>query len=134
MPKDNKTFADVFSEWLRRPTPVPGITDGPVAAKRLQSDLREQIRNLLGIPEQTIPPKIRAQMVTNRSDVLLRQLIIEPEDGIRLPAIEIQPRSAIGGIVIVPGKSGLPPPAISSMLSAGLGLVFADIRGTGKID
>ena len=85
IPAANKTSADIYSEWLQRPTPFPEIPDGPEAAKRTQADLIEQIRDVLGIHEQAAPPNVRVQVATSRGNVLLRQLIIEPEDGIRLP-------------------------------------------------
>jgi hypothetical protein len=134
MPEDNKTFASIYSEWLQRPTPVPELPDNAQAARRTQEKLEKEVRELLGLREELAPPHMRVQMKSSRENVLLRQLIIEPEDGIRLPAFEIQPRTASTGIVILPGKSEQPAEAIAAMLSEGLTVLLVDPRGTGEID
>jgi hypothetical protein len=134
IPGSNKTLADIYSEWLQRPMRLPEIPDSSQAAKKTQMRLDAAIRDLLGVQEETLPPHMRVQLATSRERVLLRQLIIEPEDGIRLPALEIQPRTAGKAIVIFPGKSEQPHDAISAMLSAGLSVVLVDLRGTGEID
>ena len=134
IPEGNKTLASIYAEWLQRPTPVPELPDSPQAARLTQAKLKEEMRELLGFREKLPPPRMRVQMKTSRENILLRQLIIEPEDGIRLPAFEIQPRTASAGIVILPGKSEQPNEAIAAMLSEGLSVLLVDLRGTGEID
>ena len=64
----------------------------------------------------------------------MRQLIVEPEPGIRLPVVEIQPRKPGAGIVILPGKSAVPVEAVASILGAGLTVALMDPRNTGETE
>jgi len=134
IPKANQTLADIYSGWLRHPTPVPMIPDGRAAAERVQAELRDKVRALLGLREESARPLLSVQKVTSRGDVLLRLLIIEPEEGIRLPAIEIQRRGVTPvGLVILPGKSEQPAAAIAALLAESLTVALVDLRGTGEI-
>ena len=134
LPESNKTLADIYREWLNRPTPVPELPRDHEGAVRVQDKLREQLRQLLGLPDPA-KTQVSIQSVGSRGYVLMRQLVIEPEEGIRIPAIEISPRqSSPAGHVLIPGKSADWPGAISALLSQGLAVTVFDPRATGEID
>jgi hypothetical protein len=79
-------------------------------------------------------PRVQMQATESRGDVLMRRLIVEPEQGIRLPVVEIQPRQPGAGLVIVPGKSVVPAVAVASILGAGLAVALVDPRNTGEAE
>jgi hypothetical protein len=134
LPQGNKTFADIYSDWARLPTPVPAMPDGQVAAERIQARLRDEVHDLLGFTEEPVHPRLSVQATTSLGDVVVRRLTVEPEEGIRLPAVEIQLRGpAPRGVVILPGKSGSRAAAVSALLSVGLTVALVDLRGTGEI-
>jgi len=134
LPQGNKTFADIYSDWVASPTPLPAMPDSQATAKRTQAKLRDELRDLLGIAEQPAHPRLSVQAIATDDDVLLRRLIVEPEEGIRLPVVEIQTRgSSPARLVILPGKSGWPTAAVSALLSAGLTVALVDLRGTGEM-
>lgn len=135
LPPDNKTLDKIYTEWLRRATPGPELPNGREAAERIQSALRGELSQVLGIASKSCQPRISVQAVTSRGDFLLRRLIIETEPGIRLPIVEIIPRTKQrGATVLVLNKSGPPPRGIGPLLSAGLSVALTDLRGTGEID
>ena len=106
LPGGNKTTADIYAEWLRRPTPVPQFPADRADAEKIQNHLRQEVRDVLGLSMEAAQPRVQVQATASRGDVLMRRLIVEPEQGIRLPVVEIQPRKPGAGLVIVPGKSG----------------------------
>jgi hypothetical protein len=134
LPESNKTLAEIYREWLHRPTPVPELPRDREGAVRIQDRLREQLRQLLGVLEPA-QPHVSVQLSSSRANVLIRQLVIEPEEGIRIPSVEISTRgTSVTGVVLVPGKSADWSDAISALLSHGLTVTLVDPRGTGEID
>jgi len=132
LPPGNKTTAEIYAEWLRRPTPVPQFPSGRADAENIQNLLRQQVRDVLGLSAEAPQPRVQVQATGSRGDVLMRRLIVEPEHGIRLPVFEIQPRNPGAGIIIMPGKAGASVEAVESILQAGLTAVLVDPRNTGE--
>jgi len=89
---------------------------------------------VLGLSMEAAQPRVQVQATASRGDVLMRRLIVEPEPGIRLPVVEIQPSKPGAGLVIVPGKSAAPVAAVASILAAGLGVALVDPRNTGEAE
>jgi acetyl esterase/lipase len=130
----NRTVAGIYSEWLDHTVQVPSLPAGRAFAEQFQVDLRGRLQTLLGIDETVSPPRTSVQLVTSRGNVVVRRLIVEPEDGIRLPVFEIVPRTRpLAGMVVIPGKSERSPEDLSPLLSAALGVALVDLRGTGEI-
>jgi hypothetical protein len=91
LPPDNKTWAEIYREWLEQPAPEGG-------------DLRQRLRDLLGLRATDFQAVLNVQSTTSRGDMVIRRLLIESESGIRLPAVEYTPRNTnVSGEVIVLG-------------------------------
>jgi cephalosporin-C deacetylase-like acetyl esterase len=134
LPAGNRTTADVYAEWLRRPTPMPPFPTDRKNAESIQDRLRQQVRAVLGLDAVRPHPSLSVQMVGSRGDAIVRQMIMTPEPGIRVPVAEIQPRKPAVGVVIIPGKSAVQLESIASMVEAGLIVVLFDPRGTGEAE
>jgi hypothetical protein len=135
LPNGNRTLADIYGEWLAVPTPQPELPSGPAAAEQVQAEWRRKLGALLGIEGDGAPAGARLEAVTSRGDAVLRRWILEPEPGIRLPLVELTPRTAPAkGIVIVPGKTEHAAARAGEFLSLRIGVALVDPRGTGEID
>ena len=135
LPSANKTLKDIYREWLQRPTPVPELPQSKGDLSAVQRPLRERLVNLLALPARTPDPRVTVLLITSRADVVIRQLAIETQAGIRLPAIEIEPRERKpNATVIFLNKSKDFFPAIPEMISLGQRVVLVDLRGVGEID
>src|SRR5690349_4766930 len=132
LPGGNKTTADIYAGWLRRPTPLPQFPSERADAERIQNQLRQHLRDVLGLSAEALQPRAQVQATASRGDVLMRRLIVEPEHGIRLPVVEIQPRNPGAGIIIMPGKTAAPVEAVAPILEAGLTVALVDPRNTGE--
>jgi hypothetical protein len=122
LPPDNKTWADIYRQWLGR----PAIEGG---------DIRGRLRNVLGLRATDFDPVLHVQSIASRGDAVIRRLLIESEPGIRLPAVEYTPRNVkASGEMIVLGRSSELGAAIEPLLARGLRALFVDVRGTGEID
>jgi hypothetical protein len=122
LPPGNKTLADIYRDWLKRPA-----TEA--------SEIRSRLTDLLGPRTPDFLPVLGVQSTASRGDAVIRRLIIESEPGIRLPAVEYIPRNtAVSGTVIVLGRSADLAAAIEPLLFRELRAVFVDLRGTGEID
>ena len=122
LPPGNKTWAEIYREWLERPTKESG-------------DIRRRLRDLLGLDSRDFRAVLNVQSTVSRGDAVIRRLIIESEPGIRLPAVEYTPRNrSISREVIVLGRSTEVGAAIEPLLARDLRAVFIDLRGTGEID
>jgi hypothetical protein len=134
LPAGNRTTADVYAEWLRRPTPMPPFPTDWKNAESIQDRLRQQVRTVLGLDAETPHPSLSVQMAGSRGDAIVRQMIMTPEPGIRVPVVEIQPRKPAGGLVIIPGKCAIHVESITPMIDAGLIVALFDPRGTGEAE
>jgi hypothetical protein len=135
LPSGNKTFADLYREWLNLPARVPDLPPDRASAGAIQQRLRASLRELLGTSSQAPNPTLKVQKVIGNSETITKQLIIETGQGIRLPAVELSTKSAGSkAMVIFLGKSSEFSPAIPEMLSRNLKVVFVDLRGVGEID
>src|SRR5206468_3392885 len=135
LPPGNKTFADIYHEWLSRPVPLPSIPQDPTSAARIQQRLRASLWDLLALPHQVHTPVLSVQKVSSNSEIIVKQLFVEVEPGIRLPAVEFSPKGEEPkAIALFLGKSSEFLSAIPEMLSRKLRIVFVDLRGIGEID
>jgi acetyl esterase/lipase len=135
LPAANKTFADIYREWILRPTPVPVLPGDSTEALHIQREFRQRLQERLGLPAQDSDPTLHVKEVTSRSDEVIRQLIVETEPGIRMPATEFSPKDqAPSATIIFLGRSPDFLPAIPEILSQRLRAVLVDVRGTGEIN
>ena len=135
LPPSNKTFEDIYQEWIRHPTPLPSLPHDQASVVQIQQVLSKHLQELLGLPAQVASPVLSLQKVSSRSNGILKQLIFEEELGIRLPAVEVSPMGHTpNATVVFLGRSLDFLPAIPEMLSQGLRSVFVDLRGVGEID
>jgi hypothetical protein len=135
LPKPNKTFKDIFQEWIQRPTPYPNVPQTREALLEVQESLRNRLVKVLGLPAQLPNPVLTVVTTTSRADVVVKGLTIETQAGIRLPAVEIDPRTQKpNATVIFLQISREFDPAIPEMVSRGLRVVLVDLRGVGEID
>jgi len=135
LPPGNRTFADIYQEWLSHPARAPALPQDQTSAAQIQHLLRARLRDLLGVQGRARSPVLSVQKVTSSSDTITKQLIFETEPGIRLPAVELSSNSsAAKAMVIFLGKSSEFLPAIPEMISRELRIVLVDLRGVGEID
>lgn len=135
LPRGNKTFADIYQEWLNHVAPAPALPRDQTSATQIQKTFRVRLRELLGLRGQIHDPVLSVQKVSSNSEIITKQLIFEIGQGIRLPAVEFSSKSAKSkAIVIFLGKSSEFLPAIPEILSRNLSIVLVDTRGVGEID
>ena len=135
LPPENRTFADIFREWLSHPVSAPALPQDRTAAAQIQHSLRTRLRDLLGIQGRGQEPILNVQRVISSSETITKLLIFETEQGVRLPAVEFSPKSAKSkATVIFLGKSSEFLPVLPEMISRGLRIVLVDLRGVGEID
>jgi len=130
LPEKNLTVRDIYAEWLR-PLPRPSQPFDPVA-------LRAFLRARLGWPDPL--PDVKSEKVgqAEKGQWLAQFWLIEPEPGIRLPAVRIVRRTglkpdlrgAAAPVTIVPGRDEQ---AVAQALEAGGQVLAVDLRGTGEI-
>jgi hypothetical protein len=121
LPETNHTFRSVFAEWVK-PLPRTNGNDDPAA-------LRASLRERLGWPG--VLPNVKAEK-TGREEKgpwTAEFWILEPESGIRLPAIRIGQKGAAGPITLVPGRDR---EGVARALRAGRSVVALDLRGAGE--
>jgi hypothetical protein len=135
LPPTNKTLKDIYQEWLERPTPVPQVPQSRDSVSQVQVTLRQQLRNLLGLSPRASKPVGVDLMVTSRADAIIKQLVVDNQSGIRLPAVEIDPRNRQpGATIMLLGKSAKNFPAIPELISRGDRVILIDLRGIGEIN
>jgi hypothetical protein len=123
LPVDNRTFRDVYAEWLA-PLPRMGSGDGPAARRRF-------LRERLGWPERL--PRVTGTLLGSESGDGLRAELysIETEPGIRLPAVLLRRGDAApAAVTLVPGRDRA---AVGRALERGDAVLAFDLRGTGEL-
>jgi hypothetical protein len=125
LPANNRTFHDVFAEWLK---PLPRTPAEPDAAEK--PALRKFLRGRLGLSEPL--PRVTAEKIgQQQQDQWSAEFwLLQPEPGIRLPGVLLGRQGANGAIVLVPGRD---PEAVKRALSAGHRVFAFDPRGTGEM-
>lgn len=132
LPKENRTFRDVFQEWTRD---LPReFKPGQTGREQLS---RSFLRGRLGWPEKD--PAIDTKAARDRITVTNTEMVqgrtiaslrIETEEGIVIPAVHIKPNNATNEIVLVPGR-GLS--LAVSHLQQRKQVIALDLRGAGEI-
>jgi len=122
LPEKNLTLRDVYAEWLK---PLPRLSQ-PADPAALRAVLRER----LGWPQPL--PDVKAEKVgaEEKGPWEAEFWVVEPEPGIRLPAVRIGRHGAAGPIALVPGRDSR---AVARALEAGRQVLALDLRGTGEI-
>jgi hypothetical protein len=135
LPQANKTFDDIYREWIDRPARLPSVPQDQASRLQIQQRLGKHLQELLGLPAQDTKPVLSVQKVSSRSDKIVKQLVFETEPGVRLPAVEFSLiNRKPSGTVLFLGRSKDSAPAIPLLLAEGLRAVFVDLRGVGEID
>jgi len=135
LPEANKTFDDIYREWIDLPERFPSIPQDQGSKLMVQQRLGKHLQELLGLPAQGTKPVLSVQKVSSRSDKIVKQLVFETEPGVRLPAVEFSLiNRKPSGTVLFLGRSKDSVPAIPLLLAEGLRAVFVDLRGVGEID
>jgi hypothetical protein len=125
LPEKNLTLRDVYAEWLN---PLPRLSK-PSDPAALRAFLRER----LGWPQPL--PAVMAQKLgqEEKGPWSAEFWIIEPEPGIRLPAVRIArhppPATHHPVITLVPGRDKQ---AVARVLEAGRQVLALDLRGAGE--
>jgi hypothetical protein len=130
LPEKNLTISDVYAEWLK-PLPRRSVPSDPAA-------LRAFLRERLGWPQPL--PAVKAEKVgqEEKGPWSAEFWLLEPEPGIRLPAVRIGrrtdlksvPPGAATPITLVPGRDKQ---AVARALGAGRNVLALDLRGAGEI-
>jgi hypothetical protein len=122
---NNKTFHDVFAEWLK-PLPRTPAQLEPSEEPALRGFLRER----LGLPEP-LPPVKAEKIGRGEKDGWSAEFwLFEPEPGLRLPGVLLGPANADAVIVLVPGRDK---DAVAHAQSAGHRVFAFDPRGSGEM-
>lgn len=121
LPEKNHTFRSVFAEWVK---PLPRASANGEAAS-----LRVFLRQRLGWPDSL--PNVKGEKVgqEERGAWNAEFWILEPEPGIRLPAIRIAKKGVAGPTTLVPGRDHA---GVARALRAGRSALAIDLRGTGE--
>jgi hypothetical protein len=124
LPPGNRTFRDVYAEWLQ---PLPRKGTAPAGAE--PAALRVFLRDRLGLPDPL--PKVRAEKVgaEGKGGYGAEFWILQPEPGIRLPAVVLGRKDALGAVVLIPGRDE---DAVARALTAGRRVLVFDPRSTGE--
>jgi hypothetical protein len=123
---DNRTFRDVFDEWLK---PLPRTSTQPALSQ--EPALRQFLRERLGLPEP-LPPVSAEKTGRERQGRFSAEFWLwQPEPGIRLPGVMLGGEDADGTIVLVPGRDV---DVVSKALVAGHRVFTFDPRGTGEMN
>ena len=130
LPEKNLTIRDVYAEWLNG---LPRRSD-PLDPASLRAFLRER----LGWPQPL--PEVKAEKVgqEEKGPWAAEFWILQPEPGIRLPAVRIGRRTDLkpvspasaAPITLVPGRDRQ---TVTRALEAGRQVVALDLRGAGEI-
>jgi hypothetical protein len=135
LPSDNKTWRDVYNEWLAQAARRLETLRAEDFTATAQTQLRARLVDLLALPERTYHSTVTNLMVTSRGDAVIRRMVIETAPGIRLPAVQLDSRDLKPGYtVIFLGKSDEFTPAIAPLLAVGARVIMVDLRGTGEIN
>lgn len=125
LPPRNRTARDVYAEWL-------GSLPRPLRGQRaeVQSALRAFLRERLGFPDP-LPP-VKAERAGDEADDAgtAESWVFEPEPGIRLPGMLLEPADASRHVVLVPGRDEA---AVARALTEGHHVFAFDPRGSGEI-
>jgi hypothetical protein len=122
LPEKNLTFRDIFAEWLR---PLPR-TNGVFDATASRKFLRER----LALPQPA--PELKAEKISEdeQGPWFAEFWLVEPEPGVRLPAVRIGRMGVAAPMTLVPGRDKQ---AVARALDAGQQVVAFDLRGTGEM-
>ncbi|MBI3462542.1 MAG: peptidoglycan DD-metalloendopeptidase family protein [Planctomycetes bacterium] len=125
LPKDNRTLRDIYAEWLK---PLPRTvhpSDRPSDA-----ELRVFLQKRLGLPDPV--PDVKGERIGQEEKGLWSAefWLLEPEPGIRLPAILIRRKGQDGPITLVQGRDK---EAAARALAADRRVLVFDLRGTGEM-
>ena len=122
LPEKNLTIRDVYAQWLSGLPRRSGASDAAA--------LRAFLRGRLGWPQPL--PAVKAEKVgrAEKGPWSVEFWIVEPEPGIRLPAVRIARQGATGPITLGPGRDKQ---AVARALDAGRQVLALDLRGTGEI-
>src|SRR5262245_14605160 len=122
LPQDNLTDRAIYRQWLK-PLPRVRTPSDPGASRAF-------LRGRLGWPQPW--PEIEAAKVGRDTNGpwSAEFWLMEPEPGIRLPAVRIVATGAIAPMTLIPGRDEQ---AVARALRAGSQVLAFDPRGTGEI-
>jgi murein DD-endopeptidase MepM/ murein hydrolase activator NlpD/dienelactone hydrolase len=123
LPENNHTFRSVFAEWVNA-LPRSGEKDDPAV-------IRKFLRERLGWPDEIPAPRATLLSREEKGPWAVAFWILEPEAGIRLPAMVIGKRGASGlPTTLIPGRDKQ---AVARTLAAGRAVLAFDLRGCGEM-
>lgn len=122
LPEKDLTIRDVYAQWL---SGLPRRSEPSDPAS-----LRAFLRQRLGWPQPLAAVKAQNVGQAGKGPWSAEFWVLEPEPGIRLPAMRIGPKGADGPITLVPGRDK---EAVARALEAGRQVLAIDLRGTGEI-
>lgn len=122
LPEPNLTFRDVYASWVKA---LPRSTDDD-SARALRVFLRER----LGWPQPL--PEVKAEKISHEENGpwSAEFWIIEPESGIRLPAVRISRKGTDAPMTLVPGRDQQ---TVARALESGRSVLAFDLRGLGEM-
>jgi cephalosporin-C deacetylase-like acetyl esterase len=135
-----QTLNAKLAETLRPPRATPKGRDAIVA---VQSELRSTVARRIGLTLPAARPVPRSTPCgrSEHPDILAEKLILDSEEGIRLPALLLRPRKAKPAATLVlhvaeigkpadPGKPSL----VLELVRKGFTVFSLDVRGAGETD
>ncbi|APW58894.1 hypothetical protein BSF38_00303 [Paludisphaera borealis] len=134
LPAGNKTYHDVYREWVAE-IPVPHAPGTREDAAAHAAKTRPALAKKLGLPTGLKPPTIRAVRDAEAGGVRTTFHAIETEPGITIPVAEFRPAGAGPlPVVLIVGERAQSRAEVESALAAGKAALVVEPRGTGEVD
>jgi hypothetical protein len=134
LPRGNKTYHDVYREWVAAiPVPPAPATREEVAAHTART--RPALATKLGLPSGFELATVQTVRKTEAQGVQARFFAVETEPGIKIPVAEFRPaRTGPLPVVLIVGVRARSRAEVESALAAGRAALVVEPRGAGEVD
>jgi cephalosporin-C deacetylase-like acetyl esterase len=134
LPKGNKTYHDVYREWVAA-IPVPPAPGTREEVANYAARTRPALARKLGLPAGLEPASVRAVRHAEAGGVRVGFCSIETEPGITIPVAEFRPaRAGPLPVVLIVGARTRARGEVESALAAGRAALVVEPRGAGEVD
>jgi len=134
LPEGNKTYYDVYREWIAE-LPVPRAPTNPEEFAITSSRARPALAKTLGMPTGLKPPVVRELRKAEDGGVRASFFAVETEPGVTIPVAEFRPDGeAPKPVVLLVGERARLRETIEKVLATGDVAVVVEPRGAGEVN
>ncbi len=134
LPEANKTYHDVFREWVAA-IPVPPVPPTRALALSFTTGTRRALEQKLGLPSSREPATVRAIREAEADGIRARFYAVQTEPCITIPVAEFRPlRDGPLATTLIVGVRARLRPEIESVLASGRAALVVEPRGAGEVD